>query len=371
MSLKPLAILFCGLLLGADDAKQPAASRLRARVGKPIRRPAPVPVAQKFRLRVQKTSRFPKQVRPAVSKPSAVNGLEITIQPEKKEFALNGPLAFEVKLTNRSKQGLMLFGSSSLGVKPKLVVKNLKTAKQWTIQGTISPALGGDISVVLAPGKSLTLTLVAEATFVRPIPRPFPRPVPFPQPRIQLQRAVGAIQIAPAGRKPADKRPGIVVGRPVRPPFIVNGNLPCGMGNCRTQLFLEFARNPQKRKFEFPHWTGKLATATTDFNIGKPAPNFVPGQAVTKSQAIRMARPVAERALVGHYKPLKTFRPPRVGPWILSPEKTATVKKLTNGGWKVGWTHFPRSGHGYNVTVDVNSRGGAILRDVFTSYSKR
>ena len=54
----------------------------------------------KYRVSVQSKPKFPKAERPNASVPASLKGLSVTIQPEKKTFAGNGPLAFEVQLTN-------------------------------------------------------------------------------------------------------------------------------------------------------------------------------------------------------------------------------------------------------------------------------
>lgn len=358
MTLK-LMLAAVGLFFAADAAAQPPAAQ-RQPVVKPIRiRPQ---VRVPFQLRVQKTSRFPKEARPAASQPVSTRGLQVTIQPEKKEFAGNGPLAFEVVLTNTSKRGFMLHSPHGLGTSPKLVISNQTNANQWSIVGKLDT---GHVPAALAPGKSLTLTVVVEARFIRPVPFPQPRPLPRPlpgRPNVRNQKAGAALQVK-------QRRP--VIGRPIRPPVVVAPSLPCGQGQCRARLLLQFTQTPLKRRYQFPHWQGKIASGTVDFKVGKPQPIVGPGGPNTKEQAIRVAHPVAERALRNHYKPVDGVRPPRVGPWIESPEKTATVKKLANGGWTISWTRFPRNGHGYNVVVDVRRGGGAVVREVFTSYSKR
>ena len=346
MSPTPILLIAAGFLVAADAVQKPGKPAVQPRVARPIR-VKPI-IRNQFQFRVQKSSRFPKQARPAVSKPVTNRGLQVTVQPEKKEFAGNGPLAFEVVLTNRSQKGLMLYSPNGLGKSPQLVISNLNNANQWTISSTLK--LGGS-STPLAPGKSLTLTAVVETRFVRPVP--FPQPIPRPN----VRRGKGAAQIR--------------IGRPIRPPIIAVPAMPCGQGKCRARLLLEFAENPQKKRYPFPHWTGKIASGPIDFTVGKPRPIVVPGGPASKDQAIRLAHPVAERALQGHYKPLANVRPPRVGPWIESPEKTAAVKKSATGGWSVSWTSFPAKGHGYNITVEVSNRGGAVVREVFTSYSKR
>lgn len=365
MSPTPILLIAGSLFVASDVVRlpvqkpgQPAAQPqvpAQPQVAKPIR--VLPPVRDPFQLRVQKNSRFPKEARPAASNPASNNGLEITIQPEKKEFAGNGPLAFEVVLTNRSKKGFMLHSSSfGGGASPKLVISNQTNANQWTIAGKWQ---FGPSPTPLEPGKSLTLTFVVESRFIGPVP--FPRPIPRPflgRPDMLKGKAAAQIRIG----KP---------GRPIRPPVIVRPNLPCGEGKCRARLFLEFTQTPLKRRYKYPHWIGKIATGTVDFKVGKPQPVVGPGGPATKEQAIRVSHPVAERALQGNYKPVANIRPPRVGPWIESPEKTATVKKTANGGWTVSWTSFPKNGHGYNITIDVSRNGGAVVREVFTNYSKR
>lgn len=350
MSPTPILLITAAFLLGADAVKEPQPPAKQRRIVKPIR-PLP-PVRNLYRLRVQKTSRFPKAARPAASKPVSTNGLQVTIQSEKKEFAGNGPLAFEVVLTNRSKKGIILFSPNGLGKSPKLVISNQANANQWSIVGKLnSPAA----FTTLAAGKSLTLTVVVEASFVRPIP--------FPQPRPGIRRGKAAPQIRIG-------KPGQIIGRPFRPPIIAVPNLPCGQGKCRARLLLEFHQGPQKREFLFPQWNGKIATGTVDFTVGQPQPIVAPGGPTTKQQAIRVAYPVAERALQSHYKPIANIRPAKVGVWIESPEKNAAVKKLAGGGWTVSWTKFPRTGHGHSVTVTVSATGASFVSAVFTSYSK-
>ena len=64
------------------------------RIGRPIQ----VPVAATFSMKVETKPRFPNAARPAASAPAEVKDLSVTIQPQKKEFAGNGPLAFDTPL---------------------------------------------------------------------------------------------------------------------------------------------------------------------------------------------------------------------------------------------------------------------------------
>lgn len=346
-------VLLAIVAVAAVDAKTPKEKP----VGRRIR---PVPVIQRpYRLTVQKTARFPKGKRPEAAKPATNKGLSVTIQPELKKFAGNGPLAFEVILKNDSEKTFMLYGAERLGKGPKLVIANLTTAAQWTLSGT--PAKGdGKPSVALAPGKSLKFTAVVEgAVQVVPLPRPFPRPIP----------KRGLLEAGKKIAAPVDRR---------RPAIIALATLPCGMGKCRTRLLLEFVADPRERKHKFPHWTGKIATNPVDFEIGKPQPIRPPigippiVGPVTKAQAVKLAHTAAERALNANYKPAEGIRPPHKGVWIDQPEKSGEASQRQGGGWTVRWTHFPkRKGFSYNVTVDVNSAGAAVVREIFAGYSAR
>lgn len=338
-------------------------------------------VAAVFLLRVQKEPRFAKEEHPPVSQAVSRNGLTLTVQPEKKKFAGNGPLAFAVTLKNTSPGPLRLPAAETLGGRPRLVISNRKTAAQWTISGKL--ALGKPLT--LKPGEAVTRYVVVEAPAIvpRPVPLPQPRPLPRPGPqprrlppvrkfRIQqgtnpqpaqavvpqraAQRVVNQPQIAPP------------VGRPIRPPIVVPPTLPCGQGPCTARLFLEFVK-PQQAAEGNGLWTGKIASAPFSFEVGKPE-FWTPGQPLTKTQAVRLAHPVAERALSAAYRPVPGLRPPKTGPWIESPEKTATAKKDKNGNWTVSWTRFPKTGHAYNITLLVSRFGGVSVREVFTGYSK-
>jgi hypothetical protein len=327
------------------------------------RRPAIgiVPMRGQFETRVQTAPRFKKQDRPAASKPMTINGLQVTVQPEKKSFAGNGPLAFEVAMKNVSEKPFQLNAATQLGGSPKLVISNRKTAAQWT-----APELKKSTTaktVTLKPGKTLKYTLVVESRFIGgPIPFPGPRPIPLPRPRVVPKAAQPAV-LPPPGK------PGVVIGVPIRRrPIVVNPLLPCGQGPCRGRLFLQFVA--QNAEESAPQWSGKIASNTFDFEVGKPEPVWTPGQPLKKEQAIRLAHPVAERSLSASYKPVAGIRPAKAGPWIESPEKTATAKQDKAGNWTVSWTSFPKTGHSYNVTVTVSKFGGAAVTEVFTGYSK-
>jgi hypothetical protein len=349
-----VGVIAAGTALAKDAAapKQPA--RRRPAIGI-------LPVRGQFETRVQTSPRFKKQNRPAASKPASVNGLQVTVQPEKKTFAGNGPLAFEVTLRNVSERPFQLDRATLLGGSPKLVISNQKTAAQWTAPELKKGATAK--TVMLKPGKTVKYTLVVESRFIVPVPIPFPGPRPLPPRRFAPKAAQPGVLRQPG-------KPGIVIGGPIRrPPIFVNQLLPCGQGPCRGRIFLEFTA-PDAAKSKTPFWSGKLASGTFDFEVGKPEPVWTPGQPLKKDQAIRLAHPVAERALSASYKPVAGLRPAKVGPWIESPEKTATAKQDKAGNWTVSWTSFPKTGHSYNVTVTVSKFGGAAVTEVFTGYSK-
>ena len=351
--------VFTGLsLLAISLANTSKADKRPPQVIKPG--PPIVPARGKFKLRVQKDARFAKGKRPKASKPASLNGLSITVQPEKEEFTANGPLAFEVVLKNTTKKAITLPSASTLGGKPKLVISNQKTAAQWSLPGKL-----GDGKVrELQPGKSVTLTVVVEAQFVvpRPIPIPLPRPRPIPLPR-RLKDAKGkALQAVVKGQR------GIAIRRPI---IVAQPQVPVGQGPCNARLFVEFEKkNGAEENKQAPFFTGKLASAVVSFKIGKPGPIWRRGTPLNKQRAIQIAHRVAEGALRGHYKPLAGIRPAKKGPWIESPAKNATAKKDKAGNWRISWTAFPRKGFSYNVTVAVNRFGGATATEVFTGYSK-
>jgi hypothetical protein len=137
-------------------------------------------------------------------------------------------------------------------------------------------------------------------------------------------------------------------------------------------LLLEFKTDPS-RKYRHPVWSGKLASGTVDFKVGKATPIAVPpvvGGAMTKERAIQVAKAAAERALKANYQPQGTVKPAHQGDWIKDAEKTANVTENKAGGWTIAWTHFPKSGFSYNVKVDVSPGGTATIREVFASYSE-
>lgn len=331
------------------------------KAGAKIAKPAPVPVAQSpFELKVETKPRFPNENRPAASTPAEEKSLAVTIQPEKTEFAGNGPLAFSVTFENKSQSPLMVYGSEHLGVSPKLVVSNQKTASQWSITGDFSKA-NDQPAIELGAGESKTYTLVVEANAVvipQPLPMPLPRPFPLPGPVLEDANQ----------QKPAAVRRIV----PPRPPVVIGPALPVGEGACRAMLLLEFKTDPA-RKYKHALWSGKIATGTVDFQVGKGAPVVVPpvvGGPMTKERAIPIAKAAAERALQANYQPQGTVKPAHQGDWIQDAEKTANVTEIKTGGWTIAWTHFPKSGFSYNVKVEVSQNGAAVVREVFASYSE-
>lgn len=325
-----------------------------------IVKPAPPIVAQPaFELKVETKPRFPNENRPPASKPVEEKSLEVTLQPEKKEFAGNGPLAFLVTVQNKSKSPMMLFGLEHLGASPKLVLSNQKNANQWSITGDFDQAKNPP-AVELGPGESKTYTLVVEGKAVAvPRPIPLPRPIPRPLPEPAFQKAGEGLQ---ADRRILRPRPPVVIGQPI----------PVGEGECRAMLLLEFGTDPLRR-YKHPTWTGKIATGTVDFTIGKPQPIIVPPRGagpITKERAIPLAQAAAERALQANYRPAAGVKPAHQGAWITDAEKTANVTEKKSGGWTIRWTHFPKQGFSYNVKVDVSAAGATTVREVFASYSE-
>jgi hypothetical protein len=321
-----------------------------------------------FAMKIETKPRFPKTARTAASQVAETKGLAVTIQPEKNTFAGNGPLAFEVVFENKSKKPILLHGLEHLGVGPKLVVANLANTNQWTVVGKFEKAKNMP-AVKLAVGEKKKYTLVVEATrFIRPpviVPFPRPRPRPFPaRGHVKADRAVAApprrgkpIQIAPPRR---------------RPPVFIGPLLPCGQGKCRVRLLLEFKQAANAGKQAASQWVGRVATGTVDFTVGKPVPGVVPPivvQPFTKERAITSAHEAAERALQANYKPVAGIRPAHKGAWITDPQKSAGVKVKKGTGWTIQWTSFPKAGFSYNVTVDVNTGGGAVVREIFTGFS--
>ena len=350
--------------MGVEPAAQ--GKPLRAGVVKPI-----APIANpKYKVSVQSKPKFPNAERPQASVPASLSGLSVTIQPEKKTFAGNGPLAFEVQLTNTSKKPFLLYRGATLGEGAKLVISNRQTAAQWE-PGTPAIAQRGGV-VSLPPGKSVKYSLVVETRFVAiPFPRPLPQPLPRPiRRRLELRdTAPPPVQVPAVRWRP--RLPAVIV-----PPFI-GPVRPCGQGPCRVRLWLEFKGEPLG-KYATPLWIGKIATGTVDFEVGatqpiKP-PVIVPPIVgpLTKAQAVTLAHAAAERALVVNYQPVQPVRPPHAGAWISNPQKTARVKEQQGGGWTVSWTQIPKGkGFRFNVMVQIGVRGGAQVQEVFTGYSPR
>lgn len=330
-----------------------------------IVKPGPVVVAgESFKMKVQATPKFPnEQQRPEASTPAETKSLSVTIQPEKKSFAGNGPLAFLVTFENKSNKPMMLFGLEHLGDSPKLVIANLTNANQWSLTGEFAQDKNPP-AVELGPGQSQTYTLVVEGqAVVMPRPIPLPRPIPFPVPKQE--------DAANPGQPAVRKAPPRILP-PQNPPVPVGALLPCGQGKCRARLLLEFQTDPLRR-YKHPTWTGKIATGPVDFEIGKPDPIRIPpagGGPLTKKQAIQLAQTAAERALNSNYRPVPGVQPAHQGSWITNAEKTATVTEKKPGGWTIAWTDFPKKGFSYNVKVDVSPNGSTVIREVFTGYSE-
>lgn len=330
-----------------------------------VRKPGPVVVAgNSFKIKVQTQPKFPKAQRAEASVPAETKSLSVTIQPEKTSFAGNGPLAFLVTFENKSQKPMMLFGLEHLGKSPKLVIANLKSTSQWSLTGEFAQDKNRP-AVELEPGKSKTYTLVVEGRAVMaPPPFPMPRPIPFPVP---------AKANAAKGGQPAVRKAPPKILPPRRPPVVVGPTLPCGQGKCRARLLLEFQTDPIRR-YKHPTWTGKIATGTVDFQVGKPEPIPVPpvvgGGPLNKTRAIQLAQAAAERALSSNYRPVPGIKPAHQGSWITNAEKTASVTEKKTGGWTIAWTHFPKKGFSYNVKVDVGSNRSTVIREVFTSYSE-
>ncbi|HUG93768.1 MAG TPA: hypothetical protein VML55_23265 [Planctomycetaceae bacterium] len=354
--------LLAGGAIAAQGLDEPAAAR----------RPVPPIVAPvEYHLTFQEQPRFPDAKRPEASKPAAVNGLSITIQPEREEFPANGPLAFEVALTNETDKAFLLYDAKRLGGRAKLVVTNLKSGAQWTVgaaaRGPDAKAAARE-SVAVEPGKSLKVTVVVEPQ-TRPVPLPRPRPIPLPQ---ELRRDEAG---QPAGGQGANAGRRIIIAP--FPPM-----LPSGTGPCRVRLLLEFGEHPDRDRIRFAHrhWTGRIATNPADFTVAAaqplppgPVPPIPPvAGPLTKEQAVTLAQAAAEQALSANYESNEPLRPAHAGQWIESPEKTASVKDRAGGGWTVQWTHFPKGrGFSYNVTIDVDANGRTTVREVFTGYSAR
>ena len=344
-------------LVGILAAQQEPAQK----AGRRIVKPGPVVAAGSFELKVQTQPKFPNETRGEASTPAETDSLAVTIQPEKKSFAGNGPLAFLVTFENKADTPRMLFGLEHLGDSPKLVIANQDNANQWSLTGSFAQDKNPP-AVELAAGQSKTYTLVVESqAVIVPRPIPLPRPVPRPLP----------LPIEKKGAQPENPKvpPQIL---PPRPPVVIGAPLPCGQGSCRAMLLLEFKTDPIRR-YKHPTWTGKIASGTVDFQVGKPQPVAIPpfgGGPVTKDRAIQLAQAAAERALQSNYQPVPGVKPAHQGTWIENAEKTANVTEKKTGGWTVSWTHFPKSGFSYNVKIDVGTSGAAVVQEVFTSYSE-
>lgn len=367
LSVTLVALLILSTTTVRGDGLEPAQKR-PGQIVKPI---APVALP-KYRVTVQSKPKFPNQKRPKESEAVTEKGLSVTIQPERKKFAGNGPLAFEVEFKNVSDQPFLLYGAELLGQGAKLVVSNQKTAAQWEPG---SPTKGKDQPAVeLKAGKSLKYTLVVEGVFAFPQPIPLPRPIPQPLPRPIPERKLQQDQAGTAAQ--VDRRGPVPVVRPV-PPVVIGPVMPCGKGPCRARLLLEFTSDP-RRRYATPQWTGKIASGPVDFEVGDPEPVRPPviGPPVigpiNKEKAVTLAQAAAERALQANYQPKDPVRPPHEGAWITDPQKTAAVKERKGGGWTVSWTQVPaETGFTFNVTVDVTAGGATVVREVFTAYSPR
>jgi hypothetical protein len=178
--------------------------------------------------------------------------------------------------------------------------------------------------------------------------------MPFPVPAVEKGQAIRRIV-------------------PPRPPVVIGPAVPCGEGQCRARLFLEFQTDPLA-KYRHPVWTGKIATGTVNFQVGKSQPVPVPvppivGGPMTKERAIQLAQAAAEQVLQSNYQPVEGVKPPHQGAWITNAEKTAAVTEMKAGVWTIAWTHFPQKGFSYNVKIDVGTNGATTVREVFTSYS--
>ena len=159
----------------------------------PLKPPPPGRIVQfPFRIIIQKRPRFPDGQRPEPSKPVVERGLSVSIQPERKEFAGNGPLDFQVVLKNDSNASFLLYGVEHLGLTPKLVISNLENTNQWVVTRTVVTCKAM-FSTVLAPGKSLTYAIVVErVSSVIPFPNPIPRPIPSTKRPPEMSQSVAA-----------------------------------------------------------------------------------------------------------------------------------------------------------------------------------
>lgn len=348
--------LFVCAFLQAGPAREAAAPDAKIR---------PLPANATFRLVVEKDPRLPKGDRPESTAPAGDGRLSVSIQPERKQFPANGPLAVDVTLKNTSEKAFSLFGLDQLGGKPDLVIVHLKTAGQVHQVGPAVDPKGS--SVLLEPGKSVTRTVVVEyePKFFAPPPfNPVPGPIPLPR----------AAQPAPAvdGKAPAidaERRRPALIAAPVPVTIAPEGTV-------RLRLMLEFVAPPDNRPAQ-PHWTGKLASEAIDVEL--TAPVAVPpvvgpivGPPMNRDQAIAVAHRAAEAALNAAYNPVDPVRPPHEGAWIAEPAKDASVKDRNGGGWTVSWTHTQKGkGFSYHAVIDVDASGATTVREVFGGYSNR
>lgn len=336
-----------------------------------LRRPAVV--RPTYSVRVQAEPRLPKDERPDASTPAGDGRLSLTIQPERKSFPGNGPVAYTVTLTNKSEKSILLYGAEKLGRRPDMVFVHQKTAGQSRMTGD------WDTDFKAAPlrldsGKSYTRTFVIESQAVAgpvPLPRPEPIPFPLPGPRPELRRDAAPKAAAPAppvrkGEREAERMPLIAA------PAVI-----ADVGTVRTRLMLEFTAPAEAAKGPDAVWTGKIASDPVDVEftipVWKGVPGIPPGGPVTKEQAITVAHQAAEAALNSAYDPIDPVRPAHSGPWIADPQKTATVKEKANAaGWSISWTHTAKGkGHTHHVVVDVDANGRTNIREVFAGYSNR
>lgn len=391
MKTSAVVTLWMGVAFGAAlgvEARDEVAPEPGGRLIRPV--PAPGGV---WKLMVQEKPHFPGEPQGEVSTPASHAGLSVTIQPERKEFGPYGPLAFRVVLENTSDRPLDLPDADWLGGKLKLVVSHRQTGAQWTLESPADGAAGKGKR--LAAGETLAMTLVAQQNVVvRPIPPgrpiPLPRPIgPVPEFRKAAPARVGDAvpedpavehpdQVKPGGGPNRRRPPAVFLGPPLRAGLVV----PCGTGPCRAMLFIESRKPDEAAAGEekaagekiaaVRTWKGKLAAKPVDFAIGAAGVVQPPVQIGprTKEDAVRFAIPAAERALDATYQPVPNVRPAHSGTWIGDAEKTAEVTERKETGWTVRWTHTPKSGFSYNVTVDVDRNGGAVVREVFAGYRR-
>lgn len=292
---RPLATT-CGLFAGLcllhtsiygqqrDEVPPRIAPPAQVAPGQIIERRVLPPQPRAFRLTTQEKPLVPGEPRTKPSTPASQQGLEIVVRPERKEFALNGPLSLRVTLKNVSERTLRIPAAAALGGHVELVVSNQKTGAQWTIS---SPAKAAEkvAAKSLKPGESYTVTLIAKAPANQwpPIERPFPLPVqpqPVDNPRIQplpagkpvvrpavndaAQPKPGPNQVLPPGGQPVPGNPRIMP----RPVFPQQG-MPCGVGPCRALLLLEFPGNAAApgALAGGKLWTGRIAAQPVDFEV--------------------------------------------------------------------------------------------------------